>query len=277
MISKVTLPFVCAVAALCGGLSPHGPTLTATLEVDVNKPGLANPQNVLRADDRGDQPRLRRRAVRRADPEPHVPGPARRGGRQPGGRAAIRCPIHWSVVGDGKVTTRPRDPVNAALPISLRLDLVRRRRPASRTTATGAFPSGRTPPTPPASTPRAAAASPGPVTASLVLDDGERYVAKAESPPITSRVAEVHGEAHDRPRRADHGQGAVRPVAPAARAASTFSLVSLFPPTYQDTPNGLRPDLMKLMADLQPEVHPPARRQLRRGQHASPTGSTGSR
>ena len=31
-----------------------------------------------------------------------------------------------------------------------------------------------------------------------------------------------------------------------------FSLVSLFPPTFQDTPNGLRPDLMKLMGDLHP-------------------------
>ena len=32
----------------------------------------------------------------------------------------------------------------------------------------------------------------------------------------------------------------------------SFSLVSLFPPTYQNTPGGLRPDLMKLMADLHP-------------------------
>ena len=28
--------------------------------------------------------------------------------------------------------------------------------------------------------------------------------------------------------------------------------MSLFPPTYEDTPGGLRPDLMKLMADMHP-------------------------
>ena len=32
----------------------------------------------------------------------------------------------------------------------------------------------------------------------------------------------------------------------------SFSLVSVFPPTYQNTPGGLRPDLMKLMADMHP-------------------------
>jgi len=32
-----------------------------------------------------------------------------------------------------------------------------------------------------------------------------------------------------------------------------FSLVSLFPPTYRNAPHGLRPDLMKLLADLRPK------------------------
>jgi alpha-L-arabinofuranosidase len=31
-----------------------------------------------------------------------------------------------------------------------------------------------------------------------------------------------------------------------------FNLVSLFPPTYKDTPNGFRPDLMQMMADMKP-------------------------
>ena len=31
-----------------------------------------------------------------------------------------------------------------------------------------------------------------------------------------------------------------------------FSLVSLFPPTYNNTPNGNRPDIMKLLADMKP-------------------------
>jgi alpha-N-arabinofuranosidase len=32
-----------------------------------------------------------------------------------------------------------------------------------------------------------------------------------------------------------------------------FNLVSLFPPTYKDRPNGNRPDLMKMMADMKPK------------------------
>src|SRR5438874_391200 len=39
------------------------------------------------------------------------------------GRNADGIPVHWSVVGSGKVATDPANPVNAALPISLRLDL----------------------------------------------------------------------------------------------------------------------------------------------------------
>lgn len=31
-----------------------------------------------------------------------------------------------------------------------------------------------------------------------------------------------------------------------------FNLVSLFPPTYRNTPNGFRPDLMQMMADMKP-------------------------
>ncbi|MEO6730251.1 MAG: alpha-N-arabinofuranosidase, partial [Ferruginibacter sp.] len=31
-----------------------------------------------------------------------------------------------------------------------------------------------------------------------------------------------------------------------------FNLVSLFPPTYKNTPNGFRPDLMQMMADMKP-------------------------
>ena len=41
-------------------------------------------------------------------------------------------------------------------------------------------------------------------------------------------------------------------LAASGTGSVTFSLVSLFPPTYQNKPGGLRPDLMKLMADLHP-------------------------
>jgi alpha-N-arabinofuranosidase len=42
--------------------------------------------------------------------------------QDPGTRAG-GMPVHWSVVGSGKASIDETDPVNAALPISLRLDL----------------------------------------------------------------------------------------------------------------------------------------------------------
>ena len=32
-----------------------------------------------------------------------------------------------------------------------------------------------------------------------------------------------------------------------------FSLVSLFPPTFKDQPNGFRPDIMQMMVDMKPK------------------------
>src|ERR671937_679274 len=44
-------------------------------------------------------------------------------GTAPGAPLRSAVPIHWSVVGSGKVSTDPTNPVNPALPISLRLDV----------------------------------------------------------------------------------------------------------------------------------------------------------
>ena len=32
-----------------------------------------------------------------------------------------------------------------------------------------------------------------------------------------------------------------------------FSVVSLFPPTFKDQPNGFRPDIMQMMVDMKPK------------------------
>src|SRR5438105_15290209 len=37
--------------------------------------------------------------------------------------SAPDLPVHWSLIGDGRATVDRNDPVNSALPISLRLDL----------------------------------------------------------------------------------------------------------------------------------------------------------
>ena len=90
--------------------------------------------------------------------------------------------------------------------------------------------------------------------------DGLAPDRRRETPPSPRRDAADHGRrgkntrsrsrpAHDAPTTAK-----ARFVLSASGTGSvSFSLVSLFPPTYKDTPNGLRPDLMELLAELRPK------------------------
>ena len=89
------------------------------------------------------------------------------------------------------------------------------------------------------------------MTASLLTDEGNATVADAQTPPVTGiwqKYTLTLKTAPDAPTTAK-----ARFVLSATGTGSvSFSMVSLFPPTYQDTPGGLRPDLMKLLADLHP-------------------------
>ena len=99
------------------------------------------------------------------------------------------------------------------------------------------------------------------MTASLRTDEGNVTVAKGETPPITGawkKYTVTLTTAHDAPTTSK-----ARFVLSASGTGSvTFSLVSLFPPTYQDTPNGLRPGPDEADGRAAAEVHPPPRRQL---------------
>ena len=159
-------------------------------------------------------------------------------------------PIHWSLTGEGKASVDRENPVNAALPVSLRLDLSGGKAGIANdgywgipiqpdTTYTASFYAKGT------------GGFTGSVTVSLVLDDGGATVAKADSPAITGAWQKYTVKlvtTHDAPTTAK----AQLVLSASGNGSVTFSLVSLFPPTYQNTPDGLRPDLMKLMADMHP-------------------------
>lgn len=178
--------------------------------------------------------------------------PARR--RQRNGDEPGDVAPHWSIVqsADGKATIDldKKDPVNSALPVSLKLNLAGGRagvandgywgvpvRPDTKYTASfyakgdGKFADK--------------------VSASIVTDDGNATVASADSDAVTGEwkkytVSLTTG--HDAPTTAK----AKFVLSATGTGTVSFSLVSLFPPTYMDTPGGLRPDLMKLMADMKP-------------------------
>jgi alpha-L-arabinofuranosidase len=161
-----------------------------------------------------------------------------------------KAPSHWSAVGDAKIAMVTTDPVNSALPVSLEVTLSGNGSGVANDGFWGI-------PVHPDTTYQASfyakanAGFNGPVTGAIVLDDGNAVVAKGDTAPMSSdwkKYSVTLHTNHDAPTTAKakfvlsaNGSGSI-----------CFSLVSLFPPTYQDAPNGLRPDLMKLMTDLHP-------------------------
>jgi alpha-L-arabinofuranosidase len=159
-------------------------------------------------------------------------------------------PVHWSLIGDGKASIDRADPVNSALPLSLRLDLSGGTagvandgywgipiRPGTKYTASFYA--------------RGGSGYSGPVTASLLTDDGSITIAKAVTKPITG-AWQKYTVTLTTDRKATVTAKARFVLSATGSGSVSFSLVSLFPPTYQNTAGGLRPDLMKLMVDLHP-------------------------
>jgi alpha-N-arabinofuranosidase len=168
-------------------------------------------------------------------------------------------PAHWSAVQAGgasaaTLTLDTAQPLNANLPVSLRLDV---------TAASPAAPVGVANdgywgfPVKPDTRYRAsfyARSAPGfsgPVTLALQSADGATTYAKAAVPRLS-------GEWRQYTVTLKTDKGA--PSTTDARFALTvdrpgtvwLSLVSLFPPTWKDRPNGLRRDLMQMLVDLKP-------------------------
>src|SRR3954470_7486360 len=120
MKRAASVPFLwMVVAAFCGGMMAPAASaeVSATLDIDVNKPGAAIPktfyglmtEEINHSYDGGLFAELiQNRSFQ--DPLPR--------GRQ---ATPETLPIHWSLIGNGKAALDRADPVNPALPVSLRL------------------------------------------------------------------------------------------------------------------------------------------------------------
>jgi alpha-N-arabinofuranosidase len=166
-----------------------------------------------------------------------------------------QTPTHWSVVqdggGQGTITLDTSQPLSPALPVSLRLDISRA---GGRVGAANDGYWGV--PVKPQTVyhasfyARAAPGFTGPLTLSLESADGSRSYAEGrvsrltdgwERYAVTLKTGRVTPSADSR-------------FVISAKSPGTvwLTLVSLFPPTYKDRPDGFRPDLMEKMAAMRP-------------------------
>jgi alpha-N-arabinofuranosidase len=167
-------------------------------------------------------------------------------------------PAHWSIVqGDGaaaKMTLDPSTPLSGAIATSLRLDVAQ----ASPGHETGianegywGIPVKRQARYRASFFAKAAAGFTGPVIVSIQSDDGRTTYASAAVHGVTSAWKQYEVTLVP--------ENVVAPTARARLALMTsrpgtiwFGLVSLFPPTFKDQPNGFRPDLLQMLVDMRP-------------------------
>jgi alpha-N-arabinofuranosidase len=167
-------------------------------------------------------------------------------------------PIHWApVYGDGAAATialDPRQPLNAVIGTSLRVDVTR----ASNGHGGGVANEGYWGiPVRPGTRYRAsffAKAAPGftgPVTVAIESEDGKTVYATGRVPGLSPAW---------KPYELTLTTGRAEPTAKARFVLTVdrpgtiwLSLVSLFPPTYQNQANGFRPDLLQMLIDMRPK------------------------
>jgi alpha-N-arabinofuranosidase len=173
-------------------------------------------------------------------------------------RDNAKAPDHWSVVkdngGDGAIALENAPVPNTALTTALRLDVTTASAGARVGVANAGFWGI---PVKPRTTYRASfyakasAGFRGPLIAAIESNDGKTTFAQARVTGVTSDwkkyTATLRTTANATPSTTN------RFVISTDRPGTVwFSLVSLFPPTYKNRPNGNRVDIMELLAAMKP-------------------------
>ncbi|HTS19305.1 MAG TPA: alpha-L-arabinofuranosidase C-terminal domain-containing protein [Verrucomicrobiae bacterium] len=168
--------------------------------------------------------------------------------------------LHWAAVGDTTISIDTNQPLNSALNVSLKLDTSN----ASKNSPVGIANGGYWGiPVRPNTTYRGSLYArergfSGPLTVSLESADGKTVFASVTIPRLSGnwRKYDVTLTTGDVPVSKQN-----RLAITTTRRGSLFSRhgtiwfqqVSLFPPTYNNRPNGTRPDLMRLLGEMQPQ------------------------
>ena len=166
-----------------------------------------------------------------------------------------RGAAHWSLVTDGggagDIALDRTQPINAALTICLKLDITQ---PGKRVGIANEGFWGI--PVKPATTYRASfyakADKPGgPLTVSIESNDGATTYAQAQVEDVTGAWRQYSVTLTTAP-DVTTTKDARFVISSANTGTLWFNLVSLFPPTFNNRPNGTRPDIMELLGAMKP-------------------------
>jgi alpha-N-arabinofuranosidase len=169
-------------------------------------------------------------------------------------KASTNDASFWTPVGNGVISLDPGAPLNSSLDVSLKLNAA---------SATPATPAGISNPgywgipVRPKTTyhasfyAKAANGFNGPLTVAITSNDGKTTFASGKVTGVGDdwKKFEVTLKT-SRVKSSKDNQFTITATTP---GTVWFSQVSLFPPTYKDSANGNRPDIMQLLADMQPK------------------------
>ena len=175
------------------------------------------------------------------------------------GRRPNRPPQNWILIERGTaeaaIATDPNNGPSAALPASLKLDVTS----ADAHSTAGFFNTGYWGiPVRPATTyqgsfyAKAADTTLGPVTIRLVNNQSGAVAATATVPALDTEWKQYTFTLKTAPAVATSSDNRIEYLF-AHPGTAWFTLLSLFPPTWHDEPNGFRPDLMDKLAALHPK------------------------
>jgi len=172
-------------------------------------------------------------------------------------------PVHWSIVQNdaaaAKMALDPSTPLSNAIPTSLRVDVTQASPGHEAGVANEGYwgiPISRNVRYRASFFAKAAANFTGPVVVSLQSADGTATYASVplQGPTATLTSAWKRYEVTLTPGTVGLPTAKARLTLTINHPATIwFGLVSLFPPTFKDQPNGFRPDLLQMLVDMKPK------------------------
>ena len=168
-------------------------------------------------------------------------------------KSNIRHPDFWDVVGEGTMAIDTNQPLNAALDLSLKLDASKASKESPVGIANGGYWGI---PVRPNTKYRASfyargADFPGPLMLSVESADGKTVFAGAKVSKITGEWKKY--EVTLKTKKVEPSKDNRFVIRTSRPGTIWFQNVSLCPPTYNHRPNGTRPDIMQLLADMHPK------------------------